>query len=205
MPTVDLELPRAGMNQHELINYIMRLVAELNYTLNNLDGQNVGRAGIPAQQITNFNGQSIKVMQAEFDKVRAGRAEANYISSLVAKFAMAAIERATITAANIKDLTTETLKAVLADLEKVTAGSIESRDEIGLCVGRRDEHKICVARRDFGGRRACFIEGTLRGTPCNSRCVRANSCGSSDCEHDQFLHFRFPLFFDAQHHVARSN
>lgn len=128
MPTVSLELPKTGMNQHELVNYIIRLVEELNYTLNNLDGQNVGATGIPVQNIANFSGQSIKVMQAEFDKVRAGRIEANYISSLVAMFAMAAIEKATIDAANIKDLTAETLKAVIAELKKVSAGSIETND-----------------------------------------------------------------------------
>lgn len=126
MPTARLEMPAKQMNIGELNSYLYRTIENLNYLLNNLDSQNIGQGGIQARSIADFDNATVKAFRGEFDKIRAGKMEANYISALVANLAMAAIGRAEIDVAKIKNLTAEVLRAVSGEFETISATKIDA-------------------------------------------------------------------------------
>jgi hypothetical protein len=118
------------MSSYEISKFLIRLVKDLEYILNNLDTANVGKAGFMADQVSDFGSQTIKAFKGEFEKARAGKVDAQYISALVAQLASADID-----AAKIKNLTAVVLKAVSAELEQLAAGSVDTY-ELTANLGR---------------------------------------------------------------------
>jgi len=135
MPTAKLETPKQGMSTMEMNRYLQRLVKDLQYLLNNLDSANVGKQGFMAAQVSDFGSQTVKAFKGEFEKARAGKVDAQYISALVAKLAQADIDYAKIDAAKIKNLTAEVIKAISGEFESIAAGAVDAY-ELTANLGR---------------------------------------------------------------------
>ena len=135
MPTARLETPRQNMSTAEMGRYLQRLVKDLEYLLNNLDSANVGRQGFMAAQVSDFGSQTVKAFKGEFEKARAGKVDAQYISALVAQIASADIDYANIDAAKIKNLTAVVLRAISGEFDSLASGSVDTY-ELTANLGR---------------------------------------------------------------------
>lgn len=135
MPVARLEMPRMGMSTQEMNKFLQRLVKDLEYLLNNLDAANVGRSGFMAAQVSDFGSQTVKAFKGEFEKARAGKVDAQYISALVAQIASADIDYANIDAAKIKNLAAVVIRAISGEFESLASGSVDTF-ELSANLGR---------------------------------------------------------------------